>query len=275
METLGFKGRAFAIGLGVSLSCQCFGTYVAPVGSDGKGTGLQTKLNGLLQTPMVPGDTWNRGTLSNGDYINGTVQLGQSASDIVWGLVGGSASMTTIVLEIAGNASVNTFGFYDPANPTKRAQLINGAATTGSKLYVRFNGTQLQSSGNGITFNNVANGNFSSTSFGVYLGTPSRVLYSDPSLNGGNDNLVAYQGYGSGNASRKIQAGSSLVKWDSSTYLMAWEDLNLPTSDKDYQDMVLLMSGVAPVPEPSSYVIAGLLLLPVLGAIRKQRSEKR
>lgn len=260
---------------GIVLATQsAFATYVAPYGSDGAGTGLQTKLNTLVPNPSVAGDTWNRGTKVNSDYINGTVQNGQTPNDVLWNLVGVASSSATIVLEIAGNASVNSFGFYDPANPTKRAQLFGGAASNGSKVYVRFLGTQLQRSSNGTSWTDVANGNFSSATFGVYLGTPTRNLFSDPALNGGNDNLIALQGFGSGSNSRKIKTGSTTVaNWDANSYLMAWEDLNLPTSDKDYQDMVLLMSGVTPVPEPSTMVIAVGLLVPILTSLRRRQSN--
>lgn len=253
----------------VLFSClPTYATYVAPVGSDGKGTGLQTKLNKLVTAGV--GDTWSAGTLANGDYVGGTIQNGQSALDVLWALSGPGASSTTIVLEIAGNASVNTFGFYDPADPSKRAQIFAGSATGGSKLYIRFNGNQLQYSANNLNFSDVPNGNFSSQQFGVYMGSKVGVLYSNPALNSGNDNLVAYQGFGSGSTGRKLKVGSVVNSWDANSYVLAWEDLSLPSSDKDYQDMVLLMSGVVPVPEPSTYVIGSLLLLPILLQLRRR-----
>lgn len=269
-----------AIATGLLLAQQAQATLVAAYGSDGQGTGLQTKLNPLVTAGS--GDTWSGGTLSGSDYINGTVQLGQSPLDVLWNLAGPGAS-ATLVLEIAGNANNNTFGFYDPADPTKKAQLFAGPAGTGSKLFVKFNGTQLQSSSSGLagSFDNVGSA-FGSTTFGMYLQGNGGTFYSDPSKNaGGGDNLVAYQGF----AGRTIKVNGTPTAWDANSYVLGWEDLVLSSSDHDYQDMVLLVSqiipalpvaGATPVPEAKS-LIAGLLLLLPLGAstiriLRKNRA---
>jgi hypothetical protein len=249
---------------GLLAAQQASGALVAAYGSDGRGTGLQTKLNGLVQP--AAGDTWNPGVSNGGsppDYINGTVQNGQSASDTFWNLAPGGGSSATIVLEIAGHASANTFGFYDPSDLSKRAQLFSGAASSGSKVYVKFNGTTLQSSSDNITFANVTGGTFSSTTFGMYLQYNTDVFYSDATKNaGGGDNLVAYQGFGDESTGRKIKIGSTYQPWDVNSYVLGWEDLKLSSSDKDYQDMVLLVSQVVPVPEPSTVIASALLLLP-------------
>lgn len=238
-------------------------TLVNPYGSDGPGTGLQTKLNTLV-TPAA-GDTWNPGTLSVSDYDNGTVKNGQSALDVLWNLAGAQAS-ATIVLEIAGNAGNNTFGFYDSTDSTKKAQLFAGAASSGSKVYVKFNGTTLQSSADNVNFSNVSGGGFGSTTFGFYLQGPAGTFYSDPTLNGGKDNLVAYQGFDG----RKLSVAGNPTDWDSKSFVLGWEDLNLSNSDKDYNDLVLLVSQITPVPEPSTYVAGALLLIPVLVQVRRR-----
>jgi hypothetical protein len=226
----------------------------------------------MVPNPSVVGDNWNRGTLVNGDYQGGTVQNGQSVLDVLWNLSGAVSSSSTIVLELAGNANVNTFGFYDPANPTKRAQLFGGSATAGSKVFVRFSGNQLQTSSTGAnnSFANVANGNFSSSSFGVYLGAAQGIMYSDPALNGGYDNMIALKGYGNTSTGRKLKVGNTVNAWDADSYVLAWEDLRLTSSDKDYQDMVLLVSGVTPVPETSTTIALSFLLIPIAAQLRRQ-----
>jgi hypothetical protein len=244
---------------------QAQATIVNAYGSDGKGTGLQTKLNPLVTA--ASGDTWNPG-VSNGntpaDFVGGTVQNGQSLFDTHWTLAGPGSS-ATIVLEIAGHASGNRFGFYDPIDPTTRTELFPGAAGAGSKIYVKFSGTQLQSSTDNITFANIGS-SFNSTTFGMYLQYNSTVFFSDSSLNaGGGDNLVAYQGFGDTVTGRKINVNGSSLAWDANSYVLGWEDLVLSGSDRDYQDMVLLVSQITPVPEPAT-VLAGVLLLLPFGA---------
>ena len=240
---------------------------VNPVGSDGAGTGLQTELNSRV-TPAA-GDTWNPGTLSGSDYINGTVQNNQSPLTALWTLTGAGSS-ATIVLEIAGNAGANTFGFYDPSSPgTTQAQLFNGPAAAGSKVYLKFSGNQLQSSLDNLIWANVAKGGFSSTTFGMYLSGPGGTFFSDGA---GSQNLVAYQGFDG----RTITIGANPEAWDANSYVIGWEDLPLSQSDLDYQDMVLLVSEVVPVPEPTTIIAGALLLLPLgastLRVLRRNRA---
>lgn len=261
-------------------------TLVAAFGSDGRGTGLQTKLNPLV-TPGS-GDTWNPGSPngnSPADYVNGTVQTGQSLLDVLWNLAGPGAS-ATIVLEIAGYSGQNTFGFYDSTDSSKKAQLFEGSDKAKDKVFVRFLGTQLQSSLSGAaeSFVDVSGGNFGSSTFGMYLQGPAGTFYSDPLLNGGNDNMVAYQGFGDTTDGRKIRIGKKDVAWDANSYVIGWEDLVLSNSDKDYQDMVLLVSQITPysaapitaVPEASTLIAGALLILPLAAStvriIRNRRN---
>lgn len=70
-------------------------------------------------------------------------------------------------------------------------------------------------------------------------------------------------------------AGASLT-WNPGSYLLGWEDLPLAGGDDDYQDSILEVSGVTPVPEPAT-LISGALLLLAFGAstlriVRKNRA---
>lgn len=106
--------------------------------------------------------------------------------------------------------------------------------------------------------------------FGFDLFTPQRNrFFSEDSRNGGAAQAVIYRGSG-----QTFQFGV----FGANELIVAFEDLRLPNSDYDYQDMVVLVSGVTtpsntpgnPVPEPSSMALLGMSLLAVGGAHRRR-----
>ena len=97
--------------------------------------------------------------------------------------------------------------------------------------------------------------------------------YSDPTLNStdsGKDHMVTFavNGY-------LATAGlaSSYVAFADTHYVIAFEDS--ANGDYDYNDLVVEVSGVTPVPEPTTMIAGALLLLPLgastLRVLRKNR----
>jgi hypothetical protein len=156
------------------------------------------------------------------------------------------ANSANLIIEVAGYAPKNAFGIYNAANPTQRQVIFAGSAAAGASTgFVPLYET-----------------------FGFYLSNLSAgfTWYSDSSLNSGGakDHMVAYQGKGE-------QLGS--VAWNSNTYLLGWEDLNL--GDWDYNDMVVTISNVRPSSVPDSASTSLLLGLGMVALVATRRSLQR
>src|SRR6185369_11881098 len=95
--------------------------------------------------------------------------------DSYWHVTATGGSVATMIIEVAGNASVNTFGIFDPHNTNNRLQLFDGAASQGAQAI-------LSSYANGkFSVNFGTKQQFSSTTFGYYIGTPDGFFFSDTS----------------------------------------------------------------------------------------------
>jgi hypothetical protein len=208
-----------------------------PIRLDGPEKDLQEIVNGMTV-----------GGASSVDVVNEQYALDQAFT--ILKSPNGATGM--IVMELAGYAGLNTLGLYDINDPSRRLQLFNGADGVGA-------GTQFAISSTGQVYRNwTATGEtFTSDLFGFYLDTPAGLWFSQSTRNtDGADHLVAYQGQ---NDMIKTPWNSQQL-WGSDTLLLGWEDLSMRSWDQDYNDFVLLVSGVkgASVPEPATMGLLGL-----------------
>ena len=239
---------------------------IAPVGQDGAGTGLNDYFG--------PGGS----LVLSGPGIN--VYNNQAVPSSYWSIGATGISENKITLEIAGNANSNTFGIFDPTNSSNVLQLFSGQASAGWS-------TQLQNLGGGnytATYFD-ANGAFISQSsvhfgatnlFGYYLSGPGGTFFSDASMNaaGGNTypngapQMVAYEG----DNMTTLKTGNTSGLFLPNEYLLAWEDTPWASSDLDYNDFVVLVESVHPVPEPAVLGMFGLgvLMLGGFAALRRR-----
>jgi hypothetical protein len=214
---------------------------------------LQTSFNGWLGAGAVNTQT---GCIADGN-------------DSQWATSTGGA---TILLELAGNANTNTFGIYDLSNPANRLTIFAGGDSAGTDAIIR-----LTSMGNGdwrvTVAGNLPTANITvhQASFGFYLGTAAHGdFFSQTARNGdGLDHMYAYQGTNTQFLSGPL-AGSI---FQSNDYILAWEDLPASLSDRDYQDFVVDVLNVnpLPVPIPSALWLAASGLIGLFGIGRRKQ----
>lgn len=208
-------------------------------------------LQGILDGITVGGD-------SSVDVVTD-----QASPDQVWANTDSGISPMRFVAEIAGNAGVNTFGIYDVNNVNNYVELFSGSDTAGALLTF---GLDVD----GSVYVNLADTSvdFSSTNFGFYIGTPGGSFYSEVDKNGGEDQMVAYQGSGVDTIDLPGFGGPTL--WTQGGWLLAFEDMPYGNSDKDFNDLVVFIESAAPVSEPGTLGLLGLGLMGLGFARRKQ-----
>lgn len=175
------------------------------------------------------------------------VNSGQMPGDEYWHNLLTSGDNAVMLLEVAGHAPLNTFGIFQSGQSgLTHTQVFNGAAAANSSAVL----------------------NIPTGAFGFYLEFNGSYYYSDPNMNAGNyDQMVSYQGPFGG----LTTIGGQL--WDQNSYLIAWEDLPYASSDKDFNDMVIMIRVQnSQVPDHgSTALLIGGGLLALAGLRRKLR----
>ncbi|WP_286817218.1 DUF4114 domain-containing protein [Desulfobacter sp. UBA2225] len=217
------------------------------------GAALQGVLDGITKDPIG-----NSSIDVTTDYIT-------EGLDDYWAIAGSGGSISTIVIELAGYAGSNTFGIYDAANSANFVQIFAGADAAGAQK-------QVSILGDGSVFVNFADTgiDFAGNNFGYYLDTPDSAFYSDTLLNTDQfDHMFAYQGLGTDTIQIPPYAAGV---WGTGEYVLAWEDI-VGGGDQDWDDFVVMVESVSPVPEPASMLLFGTGLASLAGLVTRRKKN--
>jgi hypothetical protein len=186
------------------------------------------------------------------------------SADAVWTAPG--QVVATIIIEIAGFSGSNSFGIYDPSHPSQQATVFTGADGMGTSATV-----QLVTNAGGaydVLIDSVLATTFASSSFGFFLHTPqNNTFFSQSALNiDSADHMYSYQG----NGHPFIAGPLDHTDFTTSMYLLAFEDLLMAQSDRDYQDFVAAVSSASPIPLPAGIWLLGSMLV-MFESLRRAR----
>ena len=204
----------------------------------------------------------------------------QQTPDETWTFNAAGTGSAVMMFEYAGFANSNIMGIYDLDSGAK-LELFSGAADAGSKVYLNLNGDTFTTAlfDNNFNFMGQNSADFGgSTAFGFYLDIPhGNTFYSQAALNGDHDNngeaddhLATFQG--NGQEFLDSNGDGNYFQFNDDNFILAWEDLKFDSSDKDYSDMVVMVTSFVPVTEPGTIALFGLGLA---GLGMARRSQKK
>ena len=171
---------------------------------------------------------------------------------------GSGGAIATFIIELTAGSASQSFGIYDSRDSSTYAEIFAGSADSGSQAIVSF----MANGDVKVNFATVAT--FSTEfAFGFYIGVGggSPTWYTEDSLNGGAPQALVFKGDGLTTIDSDGPGGLASGTFGTDEWIFAFEDGAYANSDKDFQDMVVLVESIEPIPEPGSLALMGLALV--------------
>jgi hypothetical protein len=192
---------------------------------------------------------------------------GSGYYDSYWSVTATGGSVSTIVFELTDSRyDVQAFGVFDFADPTNYVELFDGTDTVGDRVVL----SVLADGSIEVNFSDTG-ADFAGNKFGFYFDSSGVCAgnggfwYSDSALNttdAGNDHMYAYQGT---NTDMVQINGLAPGLWTDQEYVLAFEcGAFTGGCDGDFDDFVVMVESVNPVPVPGA-VLLGILGLSAAG----------
>jgi hypothetical protein len=234
---------AASLGIAVAVRGNTFNDRPVVPQASGEPT-LQDVFNGLL----VAGPAL--------DAVNDQINVG-------WFNPASTNGSASVIVRMAGVQS-NAFGIYDVSDPNNTATLFEPFAAPGDLATIDLlnGGVHIISGGT----DNFYAGDY--TKFGFWLdGAFGGRFYTDDDLNG-EVFALAYRG---NSATTLDLPGFGQTLFGSDMVLLGWEDWF--GGDDDFQDFVVAVQGVTPVPEPATRLLIMLAVARIF--LRRHRVVPR
>ncbi|MGC9526221.1 MAG: DUF4114 domain-containing protein [Limnospira sp.] len=198
----------------------------------------------------------------------------QTGFDLFTNTATGNAT-GTFMLEIAGFAPNNRFGVYNSNGDM--AELFDGANNEGDGFISMFldNGNLRVTTESDEDFNDYARAEYQNFGniFGFYLTNGAgQTFYTENSRNGGYQQAVVYQG---DDQTVMDLPGRQAGLFTDNEFIIAFEDLWVGGhTDRDYNDLVVMVESIAPASVPEPTTVFGLGAVAV-GLVASRRQSKK